>query len=548
MKNRIVFFLTIFAVATALTSCEQFLEEELTTAVTADNFYVRPEGYEAGIKACYHNLDDFWGSERGGTMTVFGTDAYTNGADGSHKGFNFYDTRLGPDASYVRDLWREMYRAINQCNAMVDRAGDVNGLDQDLINTRVGEARFLRALYYFVLVQQYGDVHLTLEETMGVELEANRTDRLQVYEQAIIPDLEYAIANLPDEWGNSDYGRATKPAAEFLLAKVVLTRGWLTGSNSDYARAQSLMEGVINNYNFALLDDWGAIWDQSNQLHSEVVWAVQNTQDLVINGSGNRFHLYFLMEYDVREGMTRDTENGRPWKRFRPTPWLENLWNDDQSVTQPLGTRADVRYEKGFKHVWLVNNPSTAPNGLQLGDTAFFLPAHFVSEEFENSKPYNIWTPDEYTEKIFPSLNKFIDPLRDNRQRTQGSRDFMVMRLADAYLIAAEAALLQGDVQTATDYVNVIRLRAAREGREAEMTVTADQVDIDYILDERARELVGEMHRWFDLTRTGKLVERTRKYNENAAQFIQDFHVVRPIPREQIDAVPGYPQNPGYPE
>ncbi|MEM6629470.1 MAG: RagB/SusD family nutrient uptake outer membrane protein [Bacteroidota bacterium] len=569
MKNKLFIGLILFAGVFAQ-SCEQFLEEELTREVTANNYYVLESGFEDGVRAIYETLDLFWGSEMGMTMTELGTDYHTNGADGGHKGFNVYDSRLSPagdgyinDARRDRSLWTLLYPAINQCNAIVDRAADVQGMDPVLKDQRVGEARFLRGLFYFTLVKHFGDIHLSLEETMGIETESNRTDRLEVYSQAIIPDFEFAASVLPED--QSEYGRPTKPAAEFFLAKAVLTRGWLTNDNADFARAQSLMEGVINSYGFALLDSWGDLWDQSNQINSEVIWSVQNTQILSLNGSGHRFHLYFLMEYDKLPGMTRDTENGRPWKRARPTRWAEGLFNDDSSLDpatglpaapQALGSRADTRYQDGYKHVWLANNPGNnlAVDTLQarnfsfeMGDTALFIPNIDVSRELRLTKNYQIFIPKEYTEKIYPTLNKFIDPLRDNRQRTEGSRDFIMARLGDAYLIAAEAALLQGDITTATSYVNSIRQRAGREGRKDEMLVTEGQVDIDFILDERGRELAGEMHRWADLVRTQKLVERVRLYNIQAAPNIQDFHVLRPIPQNHIDAVGGeYGQNPGY--
>ena len=568
MKIKILIpFLLFFGVM--MQSCDDFLEERLTTDVTADNYFVLESGFEDGVRGIYRTLDLFWGAEMGMTMAELGTDYHTNGADGSHKGFNVYDSRLSAsgdgyinDSRRDRSLWSLMYPAINQCNAIVGRAADVQGMDEGLKNQRVAEARFLRGLFYFTMVQTFGDIHLTLEETQGIELEANKTDRVEIYNQAIVPDLEFAAANLPTE--QSDYGRPTKPAAEFMLAKAVLTRGWITNSGGDFARAQSLMEGVINNYDFALLDTWGDLWDQDNQLNSEVIWTVQNTTNLLVNGSGNRFHLYFLMEYDKLPGMTRDTDNGRPWKRARPTRWGEALYNDTPGINadgtpiapQPLGTRADVRYEQGYKHVWLCNNPGTYPAidfvgarefNIAAGDTALFNPHVEWSDAARLAKNYQVFVPSEYTEKIYPTLNKFIDPRRDNRQRTEGSRDFIIARLADAYLIAAEAALMQGDVATATAHVNAIRERAARPGREADMTVPQDQVDLDYILDERARELAGEMHRWFDLARTGKLVERVRKYNIQAAPNIQDHHIIRPIPQYHLDAVEGgYTQNPGY--
>lgn len=569
MKSKIFILMLVF-VGAFTQSCEEFLNEELYTDVTADNYYVLPQGFTEGVNAIYESLDLFWGSEMGMTMAELGTDYHTNGADGSHKGFNVYDSRLSAagdgyisSRSRTGALWPLMYISINQCNAMVARAPQVEGMDETLKTQRVAEVRFLRGLFYFTLVQTFGNIHLTLEETEGIELQANSTPASQVYEQAILPDFQFALDNLPVD--QSDYGRPTKGAAEFFLAKAYITRAWLTNNQSDFANAQTHMENVINNYNYALLDNWGDLWDQDNQLNSEMIWTVQNTTNLILNGSGNRFHLYFLMEYDKLPGMTRDTDNGRPWKRARPTRWAEALYNDDPSydpatgvqlAPQKLGTRADVRYEQGYKHVWLVNNPGSNNSvdlltprtfNFEMGDTALFLPHVEWSDEARLSKNYQVFVPSVYDEKIYPTLNKFIDPRRDNRQRTEGSRDFIMARLADAYLIAAEAALMQGDKAKATEYINAIRTRAGREGRKDEMVVTEDQVDLDYLLDERARELIGEMHRWFDLARTGKLVERVRRYNPQAAQFIQDYHVLRPIPQHQIDATEGgYPQNPGY--
>ncbi|MEZ4827659.1 MAG: RagB/SusD family nutrient uptake outer membrane protein [Bacteroidia bacterium] len=548
-------------------SCENFLKEELISDVSAGSYYTTPQGFEDAVKATYSEMKFFWGPERGFTMTVFGTDVHTNGADGSHKPINFYDGGLNPAQAFVQETWRDFYRGINQANAAINRSQNIE-MDENLKTSRLAEVRFLRALYYFTLVQFYGDIHLTLEETEGVEVDANRTPASEVY-KAIIADLEAAIQVLPAT--QSDYGRATKPAAEFLLAKVYATRGYQTYAESgDFQKCETLMTSVISNYGFQLLDNFGKLWDQDNQRNSEVIFAVQNSKALAdtrIDTEGNRGHLYFLMEYDVRPGMTRDTQNGRPWKRFRPTDFALSLWNRD----------IDSRYDYSYKHAFLSNNAGTIPKWTQaeadagyvdaskvgqakyaLGDTAFFIPGpgrdHLWPAERKARTRYIVYTQaEDYSEKVFPSLNKFIDPRRPDRQHEPGSRDLVLMRLADAYLMRAEARFMQNNLDGAAADINVVRERAAWPGKEADMMISASDVTIDYILDERARELDGEMHRWFDLARVkiggvSKLVERVRLHNPQAAPNIQDYHIFRPIPQNQIDrTLGGYSQNCGYP-
>jgi hypothetical protein len=190
---------------------------------------------------------------------------------------------------------------------------------------------------------------------------------------------------------------------------------------------------------------------------------------------------------------------------------------------------------------------------LAIGDTAIYIPGPGKDIEWPQSRqdmvPYIVVTNDEYSERLFPSMNKWIDPTRPDRQKEQGQRDFILMRLGDGYLLRAEARLQQGYAAGAADDNNVVRMRAAWPGQEAAIQITAGDVDLDFLLDERARELMGEGWRWWDLARTGTLVERTRLYNPQGAPNIQDYHIVRPIPQNQIDrTLGGYPQNPGYPQ
>ena len=553
--------ITIFAIlCLLLQSCENYLQENMVSDVSA-SYYTTEAGLSAGVNACYSFLkDQYYGQECGMSLTVFGTDTYTNGSDGDHKSLNQYD--FDPSNDYVQNLWNSMYKAINQCNAVVDRSGKVTDGDASTTDELVAEARFLRALYYFTLVRQYGDVHLTLSETLGVETEANKTSRDSIYQKAIIPDLRYACAILPET--QSDYGRATKGAAQFLLAKVYLTYGWSTGKQQYFENSVSYADSVINSGTYSLLDNYADLWDVDNQENKEVIFSVQNTTDKLSNGNGIGAHMFFLMAYDVEPGMQRSTEYGRPWKRFTPTEYCLSLWNKEY----------DSRYYKSFQQVWYANNPSTLLPEESVGDTSLFMPGVNVGDYYyaadangnrvkrklsqkyysdRDGKSMTIFTPDKYTLTIFPTLVKYLDPQRASVNDMDGTRDVVVMRFAEAYLVAAEASFKLGDNSEAAQLLNVVRERAAWPGFKSQMDITASDVTLNFILEERARELSGEMQRWYDLTRTGTLIERVKdycnalNYVNYSADNIKEKHLLRPIPQSQIDlSTNDYAQNPGW--
>ncbi|MEQ9440873.1 MAG: RagB/SusD family nutrient uptake outer membrane protein [Cyclobacteriaceae bacterium] len=528
-------------------SCEDALVEDPVSLATADGYYTTASGIEDALKATYTPLRSFYGRQEGFFLTVTGTDIFTNGFGGiaNAPDINNYSPNLLGTNGMITTIWDQFYVGINQANTVVDRAPEVEDMDETEKARVMGEARFLRALYYFHLVQQFGPVHFTLEETAGVETEANRTPVETIYDEGIVPDLEYAADNLPAE--TDEYGRVTKPAAEALLARVHLTLG-------NWADAETLAARVINEYNFQLVTPYADLWDIENDASNEIVWAVQYTGDPLTNDQGNWGHLFFIFDYTFNPAMTRNLNYGRPWQRFLPTNYLLNLY--DRSM--------DARWDGSFRTAWLADIPAEI-NGQAVnpGDTAIKIVMQEVPDEVQEAAPYWLfdykdnwigsvtdeWEVGTNQRRNYPSLLKYMDPLRSSVNAQDGRRDFPVIRLAEMYLIASEAAWQQGKNDIAANYMNVIRSRAAIPGQEAAMQVSAGDIDLDFILDERARELVGEKHRWYDLKRTGTLLERVRQYNLDAAPNIQEMHLIRPIPQTQIDRVanPGeFTQNPGY--
>ncbi len=565
------FIYIIFILTGMLTfqSCEEYLDEEMVSDVSGDSYLTTLSGIEDALDGAYSYLKDtYYGQENGFSLTNYGVDTWTTGSDGWFKSIGQY--YFDESNYYVKNLWISMYAAINQCNGVLNRIEDIGDIEDSEKQEIIAEARFLRALYYFIAVQQWGDIHFTLEETIGVELDANKTPKNTIYEEGIIPDLEFGISVLPES--QSEYGRATKGAAQMLLAKVYLRMGWDNDDSEAFENAVTYANAVISSGQYTLLDDYAELFDIENQENAEVVWSVQNTTNVLDNGNGNQAHLFFLMEYDKIAGMDRSIEYGRPWKRYCPTEYLLTLWD----------RQYDARYFKGFQHVWYANNSSTLLSNQSIGDTAIFIPGvdvgevYYVADESGNrvtktlTEEYvdarhdismKIYTPhyrnDDattgYSLKIYPNLVKFLDPARSDKNLAEGTRDWVVMRFAEAYLIAAEAYFKLGQTTEAAEMINVVRERAAWPGFETEMEISASDVTLDFILEERARELFGEAERFNDLTRTKTLVDRVKtycnavNYTNYAASNISDKHYLRPIPQDQIDKCEnGYEQNEGW--
>jgi hypothetical protein len=531
-------------------SCQDLLTEKVITNI-GDDYINSPVGFEDAVKASYSYLRAYYAQEMGMTMMEMGTDTYTHGADGSYKRWDRYESDLDGRDNWIRTLWREYYKGINTCNAVIERGPNIKGINAATLKTRIAEAKALRAHFYFVLVQHYGGLDLRLTESSGPITAIKRSSEEAVYTQ-ILADYNAALPDLPATSG--EWGRYTQMAVEAMLLKVhmaLATRSF-GGGNADFAKAEQYGKNVLLKYNRSLVQNYSDLFKLGNDENPEAVFSIQFSYDLLTAGGyGNRWHLYYLMEYDTQPGMSRVLEVGRPWKRLRPTDYTYNIAFANRTD--------DSRYDKSFKKVFNATRAGTFPTSLDkskanitvaIGDTAIYMPGWEMPAAERAKRPYQVYTPSMYQEKQFGVISKFLDPLRASINEVQGGRDFMITRLGDIYLNVAECLIKQGKSADAVAFINPVRRRAAVEGKTAAMEITAAQATMEFIYDERARELLGEGHRWTDLKRWGKLVERVKMYNPKGSVNIQDKHNYRPIPQEQIDLVDGgnanFPQNPGY--
>jgi hypothetical protein len=546
MKIKIL--ITILITFTFL-SCEDFLKETNKSGLTSDPYYTTPDGVESLVNACYTPLRYWYGREEASNFTATGTDIVTKAAGHTNTPVNDYSTDFKADNGGLNNLWAWLYKAINFCNTALARLEEVEMENKDV---RVGEVSFLRAFYYWHVVEMWEKTHFSTGESQGVITTANATEVNAIYDQ-IFDDLDVAIANCPGEKERG--GRITRWAAKAFKARMLLTRG----QGED---AATLAKEVINSGPFELFDDYEALWDMSNSegsANSEVIWYVNYSTDHLLNleldneaqirNGGNNLHLMYAMKYDDQPGMTRDVLNGRPFNRYMPTRFMLELMDQEN----------DQRWTGSFKWIWIMNAPENRgeeyPN---MTDTAIWTINGYATpgQRARAEGRYQIFDlSDVYDEdgsvknrKQYVQIDKFSDPTRASKGEDRSSRDAFVIRISEMYLIVAEG-LMDSNPTEALDYLNRLRRQRAVPGHEAAMEVTAGDLNIDFLLDERAREFVGEQLRWFDLKRTGKLVERVRAHNPDAAPNINEGHTVRPYPQDFLDAITNkddFPQRENY--
>ena len=547
-KNHL--YICFIALAVIVSACNKKLNEYNPSGTTPANMYTNAAGFETLVNAAY-SYDRFWyGKEEGVSISEMGTDIWTSGNGDVYPQLTQYLNlkAVGSTTVSLSLEWDNFYAAINLCNTGIASISKVTDYTDAQKSMREAELRFLRAFYYWHIVETWGGVHFTTVPTVGVATTANRTPIDTFYRQ-IFTDLQFAVNNLPAT--TSDYGRVTIPAAKAFLARMYLTRGM-------YVQAAATANDVIKNYGFALLTNYVDLWNMGNLKNKEVIWAVDYSTNLTLNDmataaypqghsrGSNSDHLLYLMVYDQVNtvALIRDINNGRPFNRYMPTLSYLKMFNRN----------FDSRYNGSFQSLWTANK---AGGGFKVGDTVCWATPDTIKDiatrkytTYDVTKVYKAGGAN-LQNKFYVSLSKFKDSTRASLAEAQSARDVFVIRLAEMYLIAAEAKFNTGDLDSAAYFLNVVRKRAALPGHTNDMVITAAQVNLDFILDERARELGGEQLRWFDLKRTHKLIDRIRTQNLNpdAAPQIQDYDTVRPFPQKQLDAVTNkseFTQNGGY--
>lgn len=373
--------------------------------------------------------------------------------------------------------------------------------------------------------------------------------------------MNEALSAVPET--SSEFGRVTKRTVLHFLAKVHLTRGYEPfAAGDDFQRAATLADEAIAGQ--GLTTSFEDLFFPGNERNPEILFSIQYDPASIANPqTGGNNQNYWFGPYMGGQGAAQ----GYPQRAYRlvPTMYLFDVFNEndarfDATFMIEYYQRYYDYYDKSSERQNLDVRYYYAPKWANSAEAiAAWRAANPTRRNNAEVIPYSeAWEASNSTalDNATPAIKKFDDPQAAFGNPTS-TRDIYLARLGETYLIAAEAYFQLGEAGTAAERINEVRERAAKPGREDEMIITAADVDIDFILDERARELAGEYLRWFDLKRTGTLMERTRLYNRDIRNWYNQgidpfegtggFKILRPIPSRALLLNEGeFAQNPGY--
>ncbi len=605
MKKNYI-FMAIAACIAILTLGSCSLEEENPSAISTDQEWTSASGYEKLINGCYYNLvrtvygqaEDTYiiGSEGGSDIWQ-----YISGGGNWEKAL-IYSNDFGSNTYMFDEAYKGFYGCLNQCNAAIYYADKVTGLSEDAKNALAAEAHFLRAHALYAIVEYWGGKYLATTPTTS-PITTIPTSKVNEFYDVILEDLDFAKKYLPTGLTQDVNGHVTRAAAYHLDAKAALTYSTYTDGlgNCDAIdnskktellnRAKESADYLINNASslgVSLYSDINDVFNQNNnKKNKEALFVVTHSTVQAYNPRGNYYNRSWKHwdSYNNNSagiclgGITPSvnavtTVNGESYKLpkgnsyMTPSKYMFDLYGEK-----------DGRYHAFFIDTWYINNPNsgnvyswveadanrfglnTARVGnsaynINKGDTAIYIArGKNLTQAQRDALRYATYNLEENFKdpanpgRFYPTLRKNFCNNElltcTNANKPFNSLDCIIYRLAETYLLSAEIAWRLGDNNTAAQRVNVIRNRACI-GHDGSMNVSASDINANFLLDEYAREMIGEWQRWMTLKRFRMLKERLA-LNPQIKNWSENYYF-RPVMQSEIDLMENGDeyQNPGY--
>lgn len=527
--NKYISF-SILALSLVLFSkCATFLDEEAKTKYSSDYIYGTPEGLSMAVNALYTLQRYYTNDTESAThfaLTRATDESVTNGGTGNFYGI--YDPNyLKPSASQIGFMWKTMYQIIGKANDIIDAGMKMEATA--ISKQAIAEARCFRAQSYFLLYRTFDRIWLNTQPTTPENVNNPRdyhpSTEKEVFD-LIYSDLNYAIKNL--SWTTDEPGRFTQGAARHIKAKAGL---WI----KDWQTTINQVDSIDQTGRFKLIA-LDKIFNAADLNHEEAILVQQwskNPGGNLSNASpaGNYFSAYFIAPYRIEIGGTAEyacsyINWGYTYGRIYPSPYLFSLY--------------DKVKDKRFTTFYIHNYINTTISDIKYGTVTV--------------KPGDIFPQYKsgvFNKNVYPGCLKFGDIWTRAPFETTGYKDVIVYRLAETYIMGAEAYLNTGNQVKAKYYYNKTWQRAGNDAFTATLSFKE-------IRDEQARELALEGDRWYFLKRNGILLDQIQKYSGDpliAATILgrknlpANPHFVRwPIPETEIINMGAdkFPQNVGY--
>ncbi len=519
MMKKIKTYLSAILILLVLVTCtEDIIDLQPKDKLTTDLALSTLDGLEGSVLGVYERARSPYESDDLGLHKFALTDLVKAGTHISdQKIVNQYSTLGNFDATCdgVEQIWDAYYRGLNRANIILKNINSVDINEADPVelgrkNVVSGEAYFFRAYFHNELVIRWENIVLADQVFDDPGATVVLADQSDVYD-LIVSDLKTAIPLLPEASSVNSTGKVTKAVARHLLSKVYMElaqRGEVAWSvPAAYA------DSVINDGAYSLEPDPAHIFPAEYENCPEIIFAWQFTH--ADPNHPQRLSTQFTSLYDRTNGVARTwAQGGRPWSRLTATDYILNLYET-----------GDTRLNAWYKLAWYYDDAANLPAGVALGDT---VTADNVTSE--NGQDMLNCMP--------TTMKHWEDGFKERQiDEAEGYKNVIQYRLAEAYMTAAEAHWRAGNTTVALQRINALRNRA----QATPFTSLSEQI----IIDEHARELAHEGHRYAFLKRLGILMERVQTYSPDIGDNMLPHHVYWPIPQIFVDLTK-VKQNVGY--
>lgn len=571
------------------------LEEVNPGGGTFENAATTPEGMETMVNNCYFGMErklyndiDFMAFMEANTDLW----TYAGNQEGKNDKMFMFFRGATPDISFTNNIWNSCYDGIGSCNRVLvnlDRCQYKEPNDRNITEAKV---RFMRAVYYYNLVEIFGGV-VKQTEAMDINYAPVRTEPVEIYRDIIIPDLQFAVQNL-EVGTDATMVTPTKKAALGFLTKACLQSRQYTDEflQTGFDAAKELINDCENGgtkYGAYMYPTYEDVFKEANNLNNkEALYKYNIYSGADGNGSSNgnyrtnRNNEHFLCNIYRFAAIQNNQEAMIEWGKgiagdFMPTAYLLKLFqNADGSLDPRFTTNFNREWTSNVDYTWTEGDAknykkdtSIVGTKINKGDVAIKIvmpqDANYAAEmAAETTSPYIVATLEDIYDGlnvitmkadgsgenmfryIYPSLTKHNSSnyyvVNAGKKRNGNLNAVLVMRMAEVYLIAAEYDLLLNGGSNAAAYVNKVRSRAG--------AANVGSVTIRTLLDERARELCGEFTRFYDLKRMGMFKDDSylKETHPFLANYFSPNYALRPIPQGFTNVISNGDsfQNPGY--